>query len=58
MKDMLSKEIGIYNQFAGLDDVYVQNVTSMMHAKASIERLTEGKFLYYYEKIQRSAYEI
>uniref|UniRef100_U9SUL9 Cytoplasmic tRNA 2-thiolation protein 2 n=1 Tax=Rhizophagus irregularis (strain DAOM 181602 / DAOM 197198 / MUCL 43194) TaxID=747089 RepID=U9SUL9_RHIID len=41
MKDMLSKEIGIYNQFAGLDDVYVQNVTSMMHAKASIERLTE-----------------
>jgi len=41
MKDMLSKEIGIYNQFVGLDDVYIQSVTSMMHAKASIERLTE-----------------
>ncbi|GBC00104.1 hypothetical protein RclHR1_03750003 [Rhizophagus clarus] len=41
MKDMLAKEIGIYNQFIGLDDVYIQGVTSMMHAKASIERLTE-----------------
>ncbi|RIA91741.1 hypothetical protein C1645_847160 [Glomus cerebriforme] len=41
MKDMLSKEIGIYNQFAGLEDIYIQSVTSMMHAKASIERLTE-----------------
>jgi cytoplasmic tRNA 2-thiolation protein 2 len=44
MKDMLSKEIGIYNQFTGLDDVCIQSVTSMMHAKASIERLAEGKF--------------
>ena len=43
MKDMLSKEIVIYNQFAGLDVVYIPSVTSMMHSKASIERLTEGK---------------
>ncbi len=44
MKDMLLKEIGIYNQFAGLESVYIPSVTSMMHPKASIERLTEGKF--------------
>ena len=45
MKDMLSKEIAIYNKFAGLEDVYIPSVTSMMHIKASIERLTEGKHM-------------
>jgi hypothetical protein len=44
MKDMSSKEIVMYNQFAGLSAVYIPNITSMMHSKASIERLTEGKF--------------
>ena len=46
MKDMLSKEIAIYNKFAGLEDVYIPSLTSMMHAKASIERLTEGKLVW------------
>ncbi|CAG8470792.1 4106_t:CDS:10 [Ambispora leptoticha] len=43
MKDMLSKEIGIYNRFTGLvDDIVVTpTLTSMMPAKSSIEKLTE-----------------
>ncbi|CAG8434431.1 1985_t:CDS:10 [Ambispora gerdemannii] len=43
MKDMLSKEIGIYNQFTGLvDDIVITpTLTSMMSVASSIERLTE-----------------
>ena len=42
MKDMLSKEIGLYNQFLHLDSVFIPSLTTMLPPKASIERLTEG----------------
>ncbi|KAG9294219.1 hypothetical protein G9A89_021578 [Geosiphon pyriformis] len=41
MKDMLSKEIGIYNRFLGFDTVITLNFTSMKPARSSIEKLTE-----------------
>ncbi|CAG8624724.1 956_t:CDS:2, partial [Paraglomus occultum] len=41
MKDMLSKEIGLYNQFLDLDSVFIPSLTTMLPPKASIERLTE-----------------
>ena len=42
MKDMLSKEIGLYNQFLHLDSIFIPSLTTMLPPKASIERLTEG----------------
>ncbi|CAG8644177.1 19498_t:CDS:10, partial [Dentiscutata erythropus] len=41
MKDMLSKEIGIYNKFQGFETTITNSLTSMMPQKASIDRLTE-----------------
>ncbi|CAG8464596.1 9630_t:CDS:2 [Dentiscutata heterogama] len=43
MKDMLSKEIGIYNKFQGFETIITNSLTSMMPQKASIDRLTEGE---------------
>ncbi|KAG0181848.1 Cytoplasmic tRNA 2-thiolation protein 2 [Apophysomyces sp. BC1034] len=44
MKDMLSKEIGLYNRFCGLDKYVIAPTdwTTKMPAKSSIDRLTEG----------------
>ncbi|CAG8603202.1 5242_t:CDS:2 [Cetraspora pellucida] len=41
MKDMLSKEIGIYNKFQGFEATIISSLTSMMPPKSSIDRLTE-----------------
>lgn len=42
MKDMIAKEIGIYNQFQGLETLNTRTLTSRMRANVSIDRLTEG----------------
>jgi hypothetical protein len=42
MKDMLSKEIGIYNQFLRLDIIFTPTLTTMKTSKVSIDKLTEG----------------
>jgi cytoplasmic tRNA 2-thiolation protein 2 len=42
MKDMLSKEIRIYNQFLKLDTIFTPTLTTMKSSKVSIDRLTEG----------------
>ncbi|KAF7728476.1 Cytoplasmic tRNA 2-thiolation protein 2 [Apophysomyces ossiformis] len=44
MKDMLSKEIGLYNRFCQLDQYVIAPTdwTTKMQAKSSIDRLTEG----------------
>ncbi|KAG1611381.1 hypothetical protein G6F46_009299 [Rhizopus delemar] len=44
MKDMLSKEIGLYNYFSGIHRLLLPpyNFGTMMPAKSSIDRLTEG----------------
>ncbi|CAJ0887643.1 7597_t:CDS:10 [Entrophospora sp. SA101] len=42
MKDMLSKEIGIYNHFLELDIIFTPTLTTMKtSSKASIDKLTE-----------------
>ncbi|RCH85322.1 Cytoplasmic tRNA 2-thiolation protein 2 [Rhizopus azygosporus] len=43
MKDMLSKEVGLYNYFSGIDKLVIPpyNFGTMMPAKSSIDRLTE-----------------
>lgn len=47
MKDMLSKEVGLYNRFIGLEKYVVAptSFSTKMPAKHSIERLTEGLFV-------------
>ncbi|KAG1470882.1 hypothetical protein G6F56_002432 [Rhizopus delemar] len=42
MKDMLSKEIGLYNHFSALQVLPPYNYSTMMPPKSSIDRLTEG----------------
>ena len=42
MKDMLLKEIRIYNQFLKLDTIFTPTLTTMKSSKVSIDRLTEG----------------
>ena len=44
MKDMLSKEIGLYNRFMGLEHYVIPptDFNTGKPAKSSIERLTEG----------------
>ncbi|KAI9268722.1 hypothetical protein BY458DRAFT_533839 [Sporodiniella umbellata] len=42
MKDMLSKEIGLYNYFSDLLVIPPYNYSTMMPTKSSIDRLTEG----------------
>ena len=45
MKDMLSKEIGLYNRFKDLEKYVIPptDFNTGKPAKSSIERLTEGK---------------
>ncbi|KAI9480418.1 MAG: hypothetical protein EXX96DRAFT_562519 [Benjaminiella poitrasii] len=44
MKDMLSKEIGLYNHYTNLDQYIISplNFSTMMPARSSIDRLTEN----------------
>ncbi|RUS33500.1 hypothetical protein BC938DRAFT_471355 [Jimgerdemannia flammicorona] len=46
MKDMLSKEVGVYNRFRGLEAsvVVAKNFATGVGGRGSIERLTEGGF--------------
>ncbi|RHZ75829.1 hypothetical protein Glove_209g99 [Diversispora epigaea] len=41
MKDMISKEIGLYNHYLGFETVFIPSLTSLQPSKSSIERLTE-----------------
>lgn len=47
MKDMLAKEIGLYNRFRGLDDFVTAptNFGTRAPVKSSIEKLTERKLM-------------
>ncbi|KAI9098914.1 hypothetical protein DFS34DRAFT_649612 [Phlyctochytrium arcticum] len=41
LKDVLAKEVGVYNRYAGLDPVVSPTLTTAMPGKTSIDRLTE-----------------